>query len=104
LFENALAGFIFGGRVCPFTGLSNSEQGEVLREGESSRLQIPRKGFQGLRDFGIPGSFSSPLSWAAAHYPGPPPGFHQADAPLWRGGGEKRPEGNGVFHPESTND
>ena len=104
LFENALAGFIFGGRIRPFTSLSTSEQDEVLGEWQSSRLQLRRTGFQALRDLAIAGYFSSPLSWPAVHYPGPPPGFHQPDAPLWRGAGEKRPDGNGVFHPESTSD
>jgi hypothetical protein len=35
------------------------------------------------------------------NYPGPPRGFHQPDAPVWKGGGQPRPEGNGVFHEEA---
>ncbi|HEX4803047.1 MAG TPA: hypothetical protein VFV14_06030, partial [Myxococcaceae bacterium] len=104
LFENALAGFIFGGRVEPFTRLSAGEQDEVLREWQSSRLRLRRTGFQALRTLAIAGYFGSSRSWPAVQYPGPPPGFHQPDAPAWRGGDEKRPEGNGVFHPESADD
>ncbi len=104
LFENALAGFIFDRRIRPFTTLSISEQDQVLRDWQSSRLQIRRTGFQALRTLVIASYFSSPLTWPTVQYPGPPPGFHQPDAPVWRGGGEKRPDGNGVFHPPSRRD
>lgn len=104
LFENALAGFLFSGRIRPFTSLAAGDQDRVLQEWESSRLDIRRTGFSALRTLVIAGYFGSPLSWSAVHYPGPPQGFHQPDAPVWRGGGEKRPEGNGVFHAESSRD
>jgi hypothetical protein len=101
LFENALAGFVFGGRMGPFTHLAGADQDEVLRGWQSSRLAIRRTGFAALRTLAIASYFGSPLSWPAVHYSGPPPGFHQPEAPVWRGGGAKRPDGNGVFHPES---
>jgi hypothetical protein len=104
LFENALAGFIFAGRIRPFTRLAPPDQDEVLGEWQSSRLEIRRTGFTALRTLVLASYFGSPASWPAVHYPGPPPGFHQPDAPAWRGGGETRPEGNGVFHREASND
>jgi len=104
LFENALAGFIFSARIRPFTQLALEEQDQVLEDWESSRLEIRRTGFTALRTLVLASYFGSPLSWPAVHYPGPPPGFHQPDAPAWRGGGEKRPDGNGVFHPEASNE
>jgi hypothetical protein len=90
LFENALAGFLFGGRLHPFTRLATDDQDRVLREWQSSRLEIRRTGITALRTLVIASYFGSPLSWPALHYPGPPPGFHRPDAPVWRGG-EKRP-------------
>ncbi len=104
LFENALAGFLFAGRIRPFTRLTPQDQDAVLAEWQSSRLQIRRTGFTALRTLSIASYFGSPLSWSAVHYPGPPQGFHQPDAPLWRGGGEKRPDGNGVFHLDASHD
>ncbi len=104
LFENALAGFLFGARTQPFTQLDPEAQDEVLREWQDSRLEIRRTGFQALRTLASAAYFGSPLTWPAVHYPGPPPGFHQPDAPVWRGGGAKRPDGNGVFHAEASSD
>src|SRR5712691_3302367 len=45
LFENALAGFVFGGRLRPFTQLAPEDQDAVLREWQNSRLEIRRTGF-----------------------------------------------------------
>jgi hypothetical protein len=101
LFENGLAGFLFGGRTHPFTQLSPEEQDEVLREWRDSRLMVRRTGYQALRSLALAAYYSSELSWPAVGYPGPPQGFHQPDAKPWKGGGEPRPEGNGVYHPES---
>ncbi len=100
LFENALAGFLFGGRIRPFTQLSPEAQDAVLREWQNSRLVIRRTGFQALRTLAMAAYFGSPLTWPATQYPGPPEGFHQPDAPMWKGGGQPRPEGNGVYHDE----
>jgi hypothetical protein len=104
LFENALAGFLLRGRILPFTRLGVQDQEQALQQWQSSRLEICRTGFVALRTLVIASYFTSPLSWSAVHYPGPPPGFHQPNARVWRGGSEKRPDGNGVFHAESSDD
>lgn len=100
LFENALAGLLFGGRTRPFTQLSGDEQDAVLAEWRDSRLVVRRTGYQALRVLVLAGYYSSDMIWPAVNYPGPPQGFHQPDAPVWKGGGQPRPEGNGVFHEE----
>lgn len=100
LFENALAGFLFGGRTRPFTQLPSEEQDAVLREWQNSRLEVRRTGFQALRTLTNATYFGSPITWPAVHYPGPPEGFHQPDAPFWKGAGEKRPDGNGIYRAE----
>jgi hypothetical protein len=92
LFENALAGFFFGGRAAPFTRLSPKEQDQVLMEWRDSRWQLRRTGYQALRSLALAGYYSSPLSWPEAAYPGPPQGFYQPEAPPWRGGDKARPE------------
>jgi hypothetical protein len=101
LFENGLAGFLFGGRTRPFTQLSPETQDEVLREWRDSRLNVRRTGYQALRSVVMAAYYSSDLAWPAVGYPGPPEGFHQPDAKAWKGGGEPRPDGNGVYHPET---
>jgi len=104
LFENGLAGFLFGGRTKPFTQLAPEAQDDVLREWRDSRLELRRTGYQALRTLVGAAYYSSKDSYAAVGYPGPPEGFHQPDAPEWRGGGQPRPEGNGVFHEEGGTD
>ncbi len=96
LFENALANLLFGGRTRPFTQLAPAEQDAVLLEWQSSRLEIRRTGFQALRALVMASYYGSPLSWAAVGYPGPPEGYWQKDAPVWKGKGQPR-EGNGVW-------
>jgi hypothetical protein len=100
LFESALPGFLFGGRLQPFTRLPPDEQDAALREWRDSRIVIRRTGFQALRVVVLAGYYSSPLSWSAVGYSGPPAGFWQREAPLWKGEGP-RPDGNGVFHAEA---
>lgn len=99
LFENALSGFLFGQRVDPFTQLPPEEQDRVLSEWARSRISVRRTGFQALHTIFMAAYYSSPLCWPAVGYSGPPPGFHQPDAPRWNGEGP-RPDGNGVFHDE----
>ncbi|MGQ0503844.1 MAG: gluconate 2-dehydrogenase subunit 3 family protein [Myxococcaceae bacterium] len=99
LFENALAGLFFGGRITPFTHLSEADQDQVLREWQNSALVIRRSGFSALRSLLLAAYYASPLVWPSVGYEGPPPGFHQKDAPVWTGGGEPRPPGNGVETP-----
>ncbi len=100
LFENGLANFLFGGRTLPFTRLPAAEQDRVLAEWRGSRVTLRRTGFQALRTLLLAAYFQSPLTWAPMGYAGPPEGFHDPDAPEWRGGETPRPDGNGVFHAE----
>jgi hypothetical protein len=101
LFESALPGLIFGGRVQPFTQLPAAEQDAVLGEWRDSRLAIRRTGLQALRVMVLAAYYSSKLCWPAVGYAGPPQGFWQPEAPPWKGGAP-RPEGNGVFHAEAA--
>lgn len=98
LFENGLANFVFGGRPRPFTRMSPEEQDRVLAEWRDSAIVIRRTGYQALRTVMMAAYYASPMIWAACAYGGPPQGFHDPDAPVWRGGGAPRPDGNGVFH------
>lgn len=102
LFDNALAGFLFGGRTAPFTSLDAAAQDKVLREWRDSRIAIRRTGYNVLRTLVLAGYFQSPLTWKPIGYPGPDDSFFEPNAPVWFGGAEARPEGNGVFHPEAT--
>lgn len=97
LFENGLGNFLFGFRTRPFTQLSPDEQDRVLAEWRDSRLAIRRSGYRALHVLLMTSYYGAPETWSALGYPGPPPGFHQPDAPVWKGGGEPRPFGNGVF-------
>jgi hypothetical protein len=40
--------------------------------------------------------------WPVVGYPGPPVAFHDAAAPVWKGGGQPRPDGPGVFREEEA--
>jgi hypothetical protein len=102
LFENALSGFLFGGRTQPFTDLDAAEQDAVLEEWRDSRIALRRTGYNVLRTLVLAGYYQSSLTWKAIGYPGPPVDFYQPDAPVWYGGATPRPEGNGVFHPEAA--
>ena len=99
LFENALAGFVFGGRTEPFTALDAAAQDRVLEEWRDSRVALRRTGYNALRTLVLAGYYQSPLTWKPIGYPGPDEDFYQPDAPVWFGGSSPRPEGNGVFHP-----
>ncbi len=85
LFENALPALLFGGRLTPFTQLSSADQDAVIREWQDSRLIVRRAGINALRTLLMAGYYASPLSWASLGYPGPPQGFWQKDAPVWKG-------------------
>ncbi len=102
LFDNALAGFLFGGRSEPFTALPPVAQDRVLEEWRDSRIAVRRTGYNALRTLVLAGYFQSPLTWKPIGYPGPDDSFFQPDAPVWLGGAAPRPEGNGVYHPEAT--
>lgn len=97
LFENALPNFLFGGRTVPFTQLNPTEQEEVLAEWRDSRLTLRRTGYRALRGISIAAYYGNKATWSAVGYPGPPPGLHDPNAPVWKGGGEPRPIGNGTM-------
>lgn len=97
LFDNALAGFLLGRRVTPFTRLPPEEQDAVLAEWRTSRLELRRTGYVALRALVTSAYYGNPQSWAAVGYNGPPKAFHDPNAPVWKGGGEPRPPGNGVW-------
>lgn len=101
LFESPVANFVFGGKTQPFTALESDAQDQVLREWRESRLEVRRTGYVVLRTLVAAAYFGDARTWPVVGYPGPPQGFHQPDAPVWKGGEAPRPEGNGVFHEES---
>src|SRR5215472_14273016 len=102
LFENGLAGLLFGGRTRPFTRLEGPEQDSVLAEWRDSRIAVRRTGYAALRTLMISAYYQSPSIWPAVGYGGPPGIFADGPSlPEWRGGGERRPDGNGVWHGEA---
>jgi len=101
LFENGLAGFLFGGRTRPFTALEGADQDRVLGEWRDSRIAVRRTGFSALRTLVLAGYYQSPTLWPAVGYGGPPGIFADpASNEEWRGGDQPRPDGNGVWHGE----
>jgi hypothetical protein len=99
LFENALANFVLGGRIKPFSQLSPDEQDAVLHEWQFSKLALRRTGFMALRSLVMAAYYGSPKTWPAVGYGGPPVAFHDPNAPVWKGEGP-RPPGNGVWVEE----
>lgn len=97
LFENALAGFLLSGRITPFTRLEPEAQDAVLHEWMTSRLVLRRTGYQALRALVTAVYYGDPKTWPSVGYGGPPKGFHDPSAPVWKGGGEPRPPGPGVW-------
>lgn len=97
LFENALPNFLFGLRLTPFTQLAGADQDEVLGEWAHSRLALRRSGYTALRELVLAAYFVKPETWAAVGYPGPPKGFHDPNAPVWKGGDERRPPSPGIW-------
>jgi hypothetical protein len=97
LFESALGGLLFGGRVTPFTQLSAEEQDQVLHEWMTSRVAIRRTGYLALRTLIHGVYYSSPKAWSAVGYSGPPSAFHDPNAPVWKGGGAPRPPSPGIW-------
>jgi len=92
LFENALAGFVFGRRINAFSAMTPEDQDQVLREWQTSRLVIRRTGFTALRTLALAGYYSSDQTWSFIGYEGPPKDFFDPNAPVWKGGGAPRPE------------
>ncbi|MDP3233421.1 MAG: gluconate 2-dehydrogenase subunit 3 family protein [Myxococcales bacterium] len=97
LLENALPNFLFGRRARTFSTMSSDDQDAVLTEWQTSRITLRRTGYTALRGLVMAAYFSSPATWPAIGYPGPLPGIHDPNAPVWKGGGVERPIGNGTF-------
>lgn len=72
LFENALAGLLFDGRVMPFTRLSASSQDAVLDAWRRSSLEVRRSGYCALRKLCAAAHYMEPSSWGDLRYPPPP--------------------------------
>ena len=72
LFENALAGLLFDGRLKPFTQLSGEQQDKVLESWRDSRILVRRGGYNALRKLTLASYYASPSSWEGVGYPGPP--------------------------------
>jgi hypothetical protein len=100
LLENALPNFLFGGRLSTFTTLSTDAQDAVLREWQTSRITLRRTGYTALRGLVMAAYFASDTTWPSVGYPGPLPGLHDPNAPVWKGGGAARPIGNGTYREE----
>lgn len=88
LFDNALAGFLFSGRVTPFSRLSPEEQDAVFEDWRTSTLVLRRSGHHALRTLVYSAYYMNPAAAAATGYVAPE-GFHDANAPVWRGEGPR---------------
>jgi hypothetical protein len=71
LFESALSGLIFDGRVTPFSRRSAADQDRSLLSWRDSRLVIRRTGYQALRKLCFFAHYSMPSSWVLVGYPTP---------------------------------
>jgi hypothetical protein len=104
LFENGAATLLLSWRFArPFTRLGVDEQDVLLEDWRTSRLTLRRTGYMALRGLLMASFYGNPATWGAVGYPGPLPGIHQPDAPVWRGAGAVRPESNGRYtDPQPT--
>ncbi|MBF5044608.1 gluconate 2-dehydrogenase subunit 3 family protein [Aggregicoccus sp. 17bor-14] len=98
LFENALGGLLFGGRVTPFTRLEGAEQDRVLAEWRDSALAVRRTGYLALRTLVLGGYYGDRRAQLATGWPGQPAGLHDPSAQKWKGEGP-RPQSNGSPPP-----
>jgi Gluconate 2-dehydrogenase subunit 3 len=94
--ESGLSGLLSGVSATPFTAMTAEQQDAVLKDWGQSRLLLKRSGFHALRGLVLAVYFGNPEAWASVGYGGPPP-FHDPDAPVWKGGGQPRPPGLGVW-------
>lgn len=85
LFESAWVNFVLGGRLQSFAAMSEQQQDQVLNEWSTSRLKLRRSGFQALRSLIASAYYGDERTWASVGYAGPPTGFHNPQAPVWKG-------------------
>jgi hypothetical protein len=88
LFDNALAGFLFNGRVTPFSRLSPEAQDAAFEDWRTSRLMLRRTGHHALRTLVYSAYYLHPAAVAASGY-AIPEGFHDANAVAWKGEGPR---------------
>ncbi len=74
LFESALGGLLDGSPRL-FTECDAARQDRRLRAWMTSRIALRRTGFYALRRLVTSAYYSSPATWGAVGYPGPPVGF-----------------------------
>jgi len=72
LFENALTGVFTGTSFAPFTASSRKAQDARLAAWSTSRVALFRTGYQAMKRLTAACYWSSPDTWKAAGYPGPP--------------------------------
>ena len=72
LFENGMTGLLFIGSPQTFTAASAEEQDRRLRAWRHSRLALLRSGYQAMKRLAHATYYSSPATFAAVGYPGPP--------------------------------
>jgi hypothetical protein len=72
LFENGTTGLITATGWTSFTAAGPATREARLRAWETSRIAIFRTGFQAMKRICCACYYSSPSSWAAFGYPGPP--------------------------------
>jgi hypothetical protein len=58
-------------RLSTFTGLSDTDQDEVLRRWSRSNYEIGRIGFRALKNLSMLGYYSQDVVWPFIHYRGP---------------------------------
>src|SRR5574341_2366084 len=72
LFDSALVGLALDGSPVRFRAASPERQDARLGAWETSRLDVRRTGFRALRRLVFSAYYSSPATWGAIGYPGPP--------------------------------
>ncbi len=72
LFENGLTGFFTGTSLAAFTGSSKRAQDARLAAWSTSRVALFRTGYQAMKRLSAACYWSSPETWKATGYPGPP--------------------------------
>ena len=72
LFENGMTGLFSIGSAETFTAASVDEQDRRLQSWRHSRLALLRSGYQAMKRLAHATYYSSPATFAAVGYPGPP--------------------------------
>ena len=72
LFENGATGLITATGWTSFTAAAPASREARLRAWQTSRISLFRTGFQAMKRLCGACYYSSPVSWAAIGYPGPP--------------------------------